>query len=502
MALNFPSPATNGQTWTDPTGRQWVYDTGNNSWTAKGGAAGGMVYKGGLDVTTAPPAGVQSGWLYTVTTGGTVNAGFTGLTGSVPVGSQVVFGGPNWQLLSSPGPWARTGTTLTPSNAGDSVFTAGDVKVGGTTAAPNITLRADGNCFLGGGTGSVATPTSVTLDGTYSSTPGWDKLKLYLYKSATESFGFGVGASADIQYWAGAAATGRHSFYTARTERVRINGTGNLLLGGALPASPNIQLNANGTGAFKALSVVTAGGTATDLTLNQTGIQTWSVGLDASDTGLSFRTLGGGAGRKAVLTQGGDFLLGGTLPASPNVTLRADGVVLTKVGVEPVQGKLALSAAHSNGYGITTLGSDSLYACTGSWSNGMFLPPAANGWSPVTSESRLKDFQSDPDVDQCWTLIRDIELKRYYYKDQDDKSGVSYMGPMADWLGVQDPELLIDTGRTDEHGKIHTYNQGLLDMKALAALSAALKRIEDLEARLAALEPAPTVQKQADPGKK
>jgi hypothetical protein len=106
----------------------------------------------------------------------------------------------------------------------------------------------------------------------------------------------------------------------------------------------------------------------------------------------------------------------------------------------------------------------------------------------MTSESRLKDIISDVDTDQAWNLVRDIQLKRYYYKDQDDKSGVSYLGPMADWLGSQDPELLIETNESDEHGPIHTYNQGLLDMKALAALSSALKRIEQLEAEVTALK--------------
>jgi hypothetical protein len=284
--------------------------------------------------------------------------------------------------------WTRTGTEITPKTAGDSVFTTGDIKVGGTTAAPNI------------------------------------------------------------------------------------------------------QLNANGTGAFKALSVVTAGGTATDLTLNQTGIQAWSVGLDASDTGLSFRTLGGGAGRKAVLTQGGDFLLGGTLPSAPNITLKADGTVEVYNSYRFSQA-IADGSDTYIGYDPSTHGLFAINSVVGSLS-GVFLARGTTAWAPITSESRLKDIQSDADVDQCWTLIRDIELKRYYYKDQVDKSGVSYMGPMADWLGAQDPELLIDTGRTDEHGPIHTFNQGLLEMKSLQALSTALKRIEALEAEVAALKAAST----------
>ena len=105
-------------------------------------------------------------------------------------------------------------------------------------------------------------------------------------------------------------------------------------------------------------------------------------------------------------------------------------------------------------------------------------------WTSITSESRLKDIVGDVDANQCWNLIRDIELKRYFYKTDTDRSVVPDAGPMADWLGQQDPELLIETGRSDEEGPIHTYDAGLLRVKALQALSTALTRIEALEARL------------------
>jgi hypothetical protein len=36
MAINFPNSPTNGQTFTDPNGSKWVYETATNSWTAEG----------------------------------------------------------------------------------------------------------------------------------------------------------------------------------------------------------------------------------------------------------------------------------------------------------------------------------------------------------------------------------------------------------------------------------------------------------------------------------
>ncbi len=122
---------------------------------------------------------------------------------------------------------------------------------------------------------------------------------------------------------------------------------------------------------------------------------------------------------------------------------------------------------------------------------GVILSNGGTSWSAQASESRLKDIIGDPDSGKCWNLIRDIELKRYFYSIQSDeeKSGVSFMGPMADWLEKQDPELVIYR-EPDEKGPIRTFNQGLLDMKALQALSTALTRIEALEAKVETLKAA------------
>ena len=104
MALNFPNTPTNAQSYVDPNGHIWVYETATNSWTAQGAPVAGMVYKGPIDVTTAPPTGATTGSLFTVSTGGTPNAGFVGLPTNVPVGSQVIFDGAKWQLMSTTQP--------------------------------------------------------------------------------------------------------------------------------------------------------------------------------------------------------------------------------------------------------------------------------------------------------------------------------------------------------------------------------------------------------------
>jgi hypothetical protein len=136
MALNFPDAPTNGQKYTDATTNEtWTYESATNSWTSDGlTTAVGVQYKGGLDVTAAPPAGVKGGWQYTVTTGGTANAGFTGLTGNVPTGTTIIYDGANWQQAGAGVLWVRTGTTLAPSSTGDVVsFSAGTAALPGHT---------------------------------------------------------------------------------------------------------------------------------------------------------------------------------------------------------------------------------------------------------------------------------------------------------------------------------------------------------------------------------
>jgi len=157
MALNFPNTPTDGQSWVDPSGQTWIYNAANNSWTAKGAPAGGMVYKGGIDITAAPPAGAQAGWLYTVTTGGTANAGFTGLTGTINAGAQVVNSGANWQQVGTAGPWIRSGTAVIPANSGDAL----KLKDGTGTASVNLNAGASASPLVRDSSGRLGLGSST-----------------------------------------------------------------------------------------------------------------------------------------------------------------------------------------------------------------------------------------------------------------------------------------------------------------------------------------------------
>jgi len=83
---------------------------------------------------------------------------------------------------------------------------------------------------VGSSSGSTSTPTAIEMDGTYG-TAAFNGLKFYLYKGASESYGFGLGGSADVQYWAGSSSTGMHRWFTSQTERARITSGGDFVVG-------------------------------------------------------------------------------------------------------------------------------------------------------------------------------------------------------------------------------------------------------------------------------
>ena len=156
MAINFPDTPTNGQSYTDPgTGQTWTYELATNSWTASTLATtGGVVYKGSVDITAAPPTGAKAGEQWSIGTGGTANAGYgPGVTGAITKGSMVMYTGSGWLETNHTVPeatpatkgidtrkWDRTGTVLSPATAGDVVNISA-----GTAALPGLTPVGDPN---------------------------------------------------------------------------------------------------------------------------------------------------------------------------------------------------------------------------------------------------------------------------------------------------------------------------------------------------------------------
>jgi hypothetical protein len=205
---------------------------------------------------------------------------------------------------------------------------------------------------VGASSGGTTTPTAIELDDTYTTTDGFDKLKMYLYRDGSQSYGLGLGSIADVQYWAGSSSTGVHRFFTSQTERMRLNASGELLLNTTTDAGDyKLQVSGNayvtgttvlaatsgnvgvGTASPSAkLSIVTADGTASQIQLLQTGRRDYYIGLPASASYLDFYDASAGASRMA-LTSAGNLGIGTTQAAQKLHIQTPDGTAsLIRIG--------------------------------------------------------------------------------------------------------------------------------------------------------------------------
>ena len=66
--------------------------------------------------------------------------------------------------------------------------------------------------------------------------------------------------------------------------------------------------------------------------------------------------------------------------------------------------------------------------------------------------------------------------------------GSEYTGHIVDEVEAIDPTLILSTGQSDDEGPIRTYDNPRLNAMRFNALQEALKRIEILETKVAALE--------------
>ena len=269
MALNFPSGVADGTVWTDPNGEQWVYNATENSWTSKGlvNNSGGLKYKGSIDITATAPA-ASGGDIYTVETGGTADASFTGLAGSsIDGGSVVIYDGVNWIEYASPGElWTLSGSDITPIDGTHNVLVgttrltkAGSIQGNGihyNAGTGRLSVGADGQApfsalQVGSSNGANGTSEDFLLFGKRNTTVTENNLPYIGQPSDRTACDLGIGVrgtNSALRFY-----TGNASAFTANRETCRIDKDGTLYLGASgniASGFPDIKLVPGGTSEF------------------------------------------------------------------------------------------------------------------------------------------------------------------------------------------------------------------------------------------------------------
>jgi len=186
-------------------------------------------------------------------------------------------------------------------------------------------LQVNGNVEIRGQTGNVTTPTYLKLDQSYSLTPAFNKLKIYFYVDAVESYGYGVGSNSDLQYWAGSSTTGMHRFYTKQTEAVRITANQSILINTTTDNNVDkLQVNGSiqGTGFNQAYLARTTTYTATT--------SDYFIDCTSGTFTVNLFTAVGNTGRILIIKNSGT----GTITVDPNGSQTIDGATTQSLATQ------------------------------------------------------------------------------------------------------------------------------------------------------------------------
>ena len=239
----------------------------------RGGALGSIPYQSATSSTVFVPIGAAGTLL---TSNGTTATWALASSTTVGTGTQVqtvlrttnashflTFVDSNNASATAESVYTTSSFTINPQSG----------NVGFGTSSPTKRLQ------FGGQTGPVNTPLALQFADDYSSGSTATGAKIFLYNTGgTEVYGFGIGPISDIQYHAGGASNtaGKHIWYTANNEKMRITFNGALAFNGASNFGSSGQiLQSNGDAAptWVAVSGLTAG-TATTATQVQTILRT------------------------------------------------------------------------------------------------------------------------------------------------------------------------------------------------------------------------------------
>jgi len=365
-------------------------------------------------------------------------------------------------------------------------------RVGGVLTN-TMTLDGSGNLGLGVSPSAWETANSVRalqLNGgnvsSFSNAYIWVGQNWYRDSAGAERY---VNTAAATKYQ---QAFGAHQWYTAPsgtagnaitfTQAMTLDASGNLLVGNTTQLLfTNKELNVNAASGSAGFALAT-GGTAR---LYMTGS---SSDGNITTKGAIPLLFGTNETERARITSGGAFLVGTTSPFSGNAnTFNSVGVTGSDwalVGSHTasnlnVRCILASAPNYSGNDGYFFIGNrstgDRIYIRTsGDIEN-------TNGTYGTISDQRLK--QDIVDAPSQWNDLKAVRFRKYRLKDdvQADSNAPALLGVIAQELEQVCPGLV-------QGDELKTVKSSILLMKAAVALQEAMARIEQLEAKFAALE--------------
>ena len=198
------------------------------------------------------------------------------------------------------GIWTRTGTVVSPANAGDQVHAAtGRLTAGGTAAAPNIEIKADGG-IVANTDGLVyaaatkrlaigSTGLSTTLNIGSSATGGFDggvllnrgpaTTNFYEASDGTNSIILGLDNTLTVAKL-GSVNSYPIGLFAGNSERLRVNPSGQIGMGTSSP-STNLHIGLGAAGGD--LGVLLSRGATTNLFEAHDGTKTFAAGTDSAN---------------------------------------------------------------------------------------------------------------------------------------------------------------------------------------------------------------------------
>ena len=267
------------------------------------------------------------------------------------------------------------------------------------------------------------------------------------------------------------------------------------------------RLVANQTGVNMQGAVNILGTTLIDGLSNYTGLTV--KGSGGSRPMIQWSNANNGALCAIYGTEGNDMVLTSGSSNTERMRIASDGRVA--VGTSTVAEILTVSSTGNSywalkldmgtsDYGLQTVGSGS-YAIgildagvgyRGRWQHNGTLYTQDGNVHDIDSDERLKEEITD--CPSQWSLIKDLPLQRFKWKDKRNGDTFSY-GWIAQPTKAKYPEFVepipqpkedIDAGKEDP--EYLTVKSGDIQKRSIAALQEAMARIEALEAEVAALK--------------